>query len=504
MPKFTISILALNNLALTKRCITSVLRNSEDFELILTDNGSTDGVSQFFDEVAREHANVTVIHNQTNLGYQEPNRLALEMAKGEFLVLLNNDCEVPAGWLAELAKPFDQFPTACISGPRDCASALAPSFHGGRSKTAFEYIEFSTACLKIEIFRKHGLWIPGIRFAYADDSSTCLRMRELGYTLHLVPTKVMHHGGATSRFVPEARKIQEENHAFCRKRFAHYLRFRKMDFPIIIKRTAAHGDVLLTTPIIRALREKHPLSPIYVQTGSPQIFRGNPNVKEVLSRPASMPDALLYNLDGAYESKVNQHIVLAYAERCGLSAIDDRTDLFLSEQDERRAERLMPDGEWVVVHPGPSTWKSKEWPRERFIRLVDWLRGTGRKVALVGSAGHPMAADLDERGKTTFHEAAALIKRAKLFIGLDSLPLHLAQSVGTPVLGIFGITDPKYILTSSSPWRAVCGTTPSFGLRHRVVNQTHMDDGAAAINSITVEMVINAASEILSPKEVVA
>lgn len=500
-PTFTISVLALNNLELTKRCLASVLRNSSDFELILTNNGSTDGIPAFFEEVAKEFPCVRVVHNATNLGYQEPNRVALEMATGEYLVLLNNDCEVPPNWLTELKKPFDQFPSACISAPRECGSALQPSFHGYRSPRVFEYCEFSTACLKVSLFRRHGLWIPGIKHSYADDSSTCLRMRELGYTLHLVPIHVVHYGGRTSQFVPNIRQIQEENHAVCRARFAHYLKVRKMDYPVIVRRMAANGDVLLVTPILRALKGRHPLSKIYVETTCPQVLLRHPYATVAAPRSLRLPDALIYNLDGAYESKTNQHIVLAYAERCGLSAVDDRTELFISPPDEERAAKLMPGEKWVAMHVGPSTWRSKEWPIERFLEVVLHLQADGYRVVLVGSPGKPLQSDLDERGRTTALEMGALIKRACLFIGIDSLPIHVAQAVGTPVVGLFGITDPKYILTSGSPSIGVCGTTPSFGLRHRVVNHTVVDDAGAAMNSISVDMVLSAVDQMLLPKE---
>lgn len=506
MPKFSISILALNNLDLTKRCIASVMKNSEDYELILTNNGSTDGIPGFFDELAKEFAQVRVIHNATNVGYQEPNSRALNEASGTYLVLLNNDCEVPPNWLTELEKPFAQFPKACITSPQECGSALHPSFDGYRSKKIFEYCEFSTAMLKVEIFRKHGLWIKGIKHSYADDSSTCLRMRELGYTLHLVPIHVLHHGGRTSKFVPNIRKIQEENHAVCRTRFAHYLKTRRFDTPIVVKRAGAFGDVLLTTPIIRALKEQYPLSPIWVETSCPQIFTHNPRVANLQTRIPTAFDHRVFNLNGSYEAVNNRHIVLSYAEKCGLKAIDDRTELYIPEIAHHRAARVMPDGaKWVAMHCGPSTWRSKEWPVERFSAVAAFLQSEGFKVVLVGTPGGKYVQhDLDERGKTTIQEMGALLKRAQLFIGLDSLPLHVAQCVGTPVIGLFGITDPKYILTSGSPSFSVCGTTPSFGLRHRVAHQTVVDDGAAAMNSIGVDMVKDAIGLALNAQPVSA
>jgi len=149
----------------------------------------------------------------------------------------------------------------------------------------------------------------------------------------------------------------------------------------------------------------------------------------------------------------------------------------------------MPTGEWVAVHGGNSTWKSKEWPTDRWEAVVARLREMGFKVVLVGQPSAKIQHDLDQQGMTTIHQMAALIKRAKLFIGLDSLPFHCAEAVGTPAIGLFGITDPKYISTRNGGAACVCATAPSFGLRHRMKNVTVVDDGGAAMNSITVDMV---------------
>src|SRR5262249_51974860 len=158
----------------------------------------------------------------------------------------------------------------------------------------------------------------------------------------------------------------------------------------------------------------------------------------------------------------------SYAERCGLSITDYHTDFYLGEADSRFAEQAMPGDNWIAIHPGPSTWRSKEWPIERFIEVIEQMRSLGHKIVLVGSGGRGISADSDQRGRTSIHQMAALIKRASVFMGLDSLPFHLAESVGTPAIGLFGITDPKFISTRNSGALCVCGTASTFGLRHRV------------------------------------
>lgn len=486
-PRFTISLLTYTALPQAKRCIASVLKSTQPFKLILTANGNPE-VAAYFESLAKEYAFIRVIVNAKNEGYIEPNRKALELCDTEFWVMLNDDAILPPDGLEKLAAPFDRFPKAALSGPKGDFQTLLPNFHGTKGKD-FEYLNGACLCCKTEIVKKHGLFDPNLKWAYGDDSDLSLRMRELGYTLHHADFILQHEVSATSKHVPEVRANSNANHAYLIHRWAHYLKVRKFDYPILVKRAGAFGDVLLVTPVLRAIKERYPLSPIWVETACPQIFTHNPLVANLQARVHNHPELRIFNLNGSYEATPAKHFVQTYAERCGLGKIDDRTELYIPEVAHQRAERLMRSGKWVALHCGPSTWRSKEWPQERFKEVVGFLRGEGYRIVLVGMHGKPMEHDLDERGRTSIQEMGALIKRCALFIGLDSLPLHVSQSVGTPTIGLFGITDPKFILTSGSPAFPVCGTGPTFGRRHHVANQTHVDDGGAAMNTITVEMV---------------
>lgn len=497
-PRVTISILTYTALRQAKACIASVLKQTEPFKLILTANGNPEAAA-YFRDIARSFAGVTVVENAHNQGFIDPHSHALTLCTTELFLLLNDDAILPEDGLRKLIEPFDYYPTAALSGPKDDFQTLLPDFHGTKGK-AFEYLNGACLCCKTEIVKRHGLFDPHLKFAYGEDSDLSLRMREQGYTLHKADFRLAHERCATSKHVKEVRASQEANHVYCRKRWAHYLRVRKMDYPIVVRRAGAFGDVLLTTPIIQALKWKFPLSPIHVETACPQIFINNPNVASAGKLPR-MPDAMIFDLNGSYEAKPNQHFVWTYAEKCGIAEdfIDDRTQFFLSESDKAKALPAIPPGEnWVAVHSGPSTWRSKEWPLERFAEVIAALRAQGHKVVLVGSGGKHLDADLDRRGRTTIHEMGAIIQRTKLFIGLDSFPLHCAEAVGTPAIGLFGVTDPKYILTRKTDIGVFNEAIPTFGLRHRKPGTTVVDDGGEAMNGISVSMVKEAIEKMLS------
>jgi len=130
----------------------------------------------------------------------------------------------------------------------------------------------------------------------------------------------------------------------------------------------------------------------------------------------------------------------------------------------RYADRLLQ--EWdlageapvVVIHPGGASnpgmvMPSKRWPAPRFSDLADRLvEATGARIVVVGhGADAPISRQMrlgmkhpsvDLVGQTTIGQLGALLKRASLYIGNDSLPLHLGVAAGTPVVGLFGPTDP--------------------------------------------------------------
>ena len=107
----------------------------------------------------------------------------------------------------------------------------------------------------------------------------------------------------------------------------------------------------------------------------------------------------------------------------------------------------------VVVHPG-GNWDLKRWPVRHFTRLIDELMKEGKvKVVISGSdrdiaLARTIAADLPLKpvilaGKINLKQLMALMKRADCVVSADSGPMHIASSVGTNVIGIFGPTRPE-------------------------------------------------------------
>ncbi len=93
-----------NQLECTRFCLSALVRHTRrPWELIVVDNGSTDGTGIYLagaQDVAP--VPVTVVSNARNLGFPAAINQGLKVARGECLVLLNNDAVVTDGWLSQL------------------------------------------------------------------------------------------------------------------------------------------------------------------------------------------------------------------------------------------------------------------------------------------------------------------------------------------------------------------------------------------------------------------
>ena len=93
-----------NQLEFTRHCIAALMRHTRaPWELVVINNGSTDGTKDYFAGVQDSApVRVTVIANATNRGFPAAINQGLQVARGEYLVLLNNDVVVTDGWLDRL------------------------------------------------------------------------------------------------------------------------------------------------------------------------------------------------------------------------------------------------------------------------------------------------------------------------------------------------------------------------------------------------------------------
>jgi heptosyltransferase III len=135
---------------------------------------------------------------------------------------------------------------------------------------------------------------------------------------------------------------------------------------------------------------------------------------------------------------------------------------------ERAIDELVQGVPFVHMHPA-SRWRFKCWPAERNAELIDRLAADGYNVVITSAPDEiPFIDSILEKtkanpvslaGKLSIKQLGALTARAKLFVGVDSMPMHLAAAMGTPTVALFGPSGEN----EWGPWN----------VERRVVTTTH-------------------------------
>lgn len=502
MPSVTVSILTAIGIEHVKRCIASFLLGNTEVALILTANGCPEA-ADYFRSLAESTVNIQVVVNDTNEGFWKPQNHALTLCDTEWFVTCNDDVTVPPDWFDRLSKPFASDPRAAFSCPQATCSEIRSDGEGKPGRR--EYCEASLMLTKTKLVQMHGLFseLPGK--AYCEDSDASLRYRQKGYNLHWVPLHFNHARGATSKRIPEAAKWLAQNKQWFCGKWMHYMKVRRFGYPILLKRRAARGDVLLVTALVRKLRQEMPLSPIQVETDFPELFARNPDINSCAKAIPRYRDTLLINLDNCYERNPQRHVLDSYAEaaKVAISPSERITQVYPSAMDRQWAEgKIMADGSsWVALHAGPTTWPSKNWPLDRWSDLAGHLLSQGYKVALFYGDRHKIPHTVNIPASCTLLQMAAIFERCKLMIGLCSCPAHLAQAVGTPIITIHGPTLPELFFTAGSRHIGLTGdreAVKSIGMRNRIAGKNYVECPMDAILSVETESVIAATVSMLA------
>ena len=114
----SIVILTFNQLKYTKECVESIRKHTpEQHEIIFVDNGSTDGTKKWLRRQLQENPHYRLIENKANLGFAKGCNQGIAAARGEYLLLLNNDVVVTPHWLFGMLECLNRNSDIGIVGP---------------------------------------------------------------------------------------------------------------------------------------------------------------------------------------------------------------------------------------------------------------------------------------------------------------------------------------------------------------------------------------------------
>lgn len=271
------------------------------------------------------------------------------------------------------------------------------------------------------------------------------------------------------------------------------------------------GDVILTTPLIRRLKEVFPearLSYLTQDTFAPMLFH-NPHLDEVIAWPVSGSiteqwrvyrqvrqrrfdlaidlfgnprTALMTWLTGApvrvggdFRGRGKLYNVRVPAPTTELNAIDfhwrsleafgvdkgdNRTEIFLIEQEKKWARNFLEERSLdlsrpiVGLHPG-ATWPNKRWPEKYFAELARQLIDKNIQVLITQGPGEekivmevmrqissPKPTGAVSPPVLNLRQLASVQNQMQVFVSNDCGVMHLAVAAGTPTIGLFGPSQP--------------------------------------------------------------
>jgi len=244
VPCVSVVMVSWNAKHYLSECLESLSREACKYsmEVIVVDNGSTDGSPQF---VTKNFPNVRLIQQTSNLGFAKANNIGIQQSAGTYICMVNSDVKVLDGCITKLVDFMQAQPDVGISGP----AMLGPSGKLGRSCRGFPTV-WNMFCHAIgldSIFPRVGLfggyalrywsqdtirrvdilggWFWIIRrkaleevglldeafFFYAEDMDWCKRFRLKDWGVAFFPGAAsIHYGGGSTRNSPVRYYLQEQ------------------------------------------------------------------------------------------------------------------------------------------------------------------------------------------------------------------------------------------------------------------------------------------------------
>jgi heptosyltransferase-3 len=283
---------------------------------------------------------------------------------------------------------------------------------------------------------------------------------------------------------------------------------------ILVVCTRQLGDVLLTTPLIRAAKERWPDAKIDVLGfgGTLGMLRGNPDVHALIEVPAGSGWLASRSILKRIWRRYDLALVAQYSDRAHLYAFAAAKRRAGQVTDEAKSwwKRILlehrvrmndtqshsvvqklrllepwtvPRGAALVAPPphalpaelaarlrppyavlqAPAAVAYKQWPVAHWRELVDALPRRGLQVVLTGApsatdralvdavrSGFDAAEVVDAAGALDLNQVGALLRGAAVYVGGDTSITHLAAACDVPVVALYGPIDPRYF----GPWPA--------------------------------------------------
>lgn len=459
----------------------------------------------------RSEFSVKLVLNQHNKGFGGACNTGAYHANGKYLVFLNADTVPNPNWLWPILQVFENESKAGIVGNlqlkeggewHGCIDSAGSEWywpetnflHIGRHilngehtekplkpnelHLILEQREMVTGCclaIKRELFQYIGGFNHNYRIGYWEDSELCMTVKDLGYKVLFTPESIIWH--KLSHAKVGAHQFHEINKQYFMNKWEATGRFdpfiysprpipRNKPKMILIRRKAANGDVLLAAGVAAALKKKHPGLITHFSTVCPTMLYDNPSIDRIVDDVEAFNNLHRYQfiveLDNAYERRPTVPILEVYAQEAGVPVEDMEFHMF------HKKPNIELPKDYIVMHPGLTNWVGRNWNIECFEDISQRLIEKGNDVICIGNGGdREVTATLNLKNQLNLYEMAWVIKHAKYFIGIDSMPMHIAQVFETPGIAYFGAINPDFRIFRKNMKGLTAPDLACLGCHHR-------------------------------------
>ncbi len=277
---------------------------------------------------------------------------------------------------------------------------------------------------------------------------------------------------------------------------------------ILIIRKDRIGDIILSTPTFRAVRQSYPKAKIHllVQEYTKDLVVNNKNIDKILIwgedeiendydlaialHPGIIENELTFKSGARFRigfsgrggsfflthrvnddraKRIRHEVIsaLEIVEIAGCSTVDKTLEVSITEQGEAfvseffKQHEVSVDDFVVMIHPGARQ-EYIRWKKQGFAQVADMLKREkkAKVILLEGKDESKLIEDItslmSEDALTvsgiSLTELVSLIKRMKLFVGNSTGPMHIAAALNVPVVAIFGSRHPLDSLEEWGPW----------------------------------------------------
>jgi ADP-heptose:LPS heptosyltransferase len=225
------------------------------------------------------------------------------------------------------------------------------------------------------------------------------------------------------------------------KKLLPYLN-KNSEWLTVIDRLGAPGDALISTNVIRGIKKKFPKLQVNFITPHPELVELDPSIDLINGKET------FYTFDSSYwelivRKETKENIISHNLKKLGIEEYDYKAMFYLSDQEKSWAEDILKNFQKPVLAICTKSKESvKNWPIEHWTELLKSLINKFSIIQLGDKAESEFKGVRSFAGKLSMRESAALLSQAKLFIGPDSLLMHVANGLNIKSLIIFGGSRP--------------------------------------------------------------